>query len=90
MNQEVEAFIRNNIADFKGELIEGYPFPRMLFKSQELAQLFANKLSKSLGIPRTHFIIVTATSDRIKAHSEHSEKGKDGLFDRTQNINLAS
>ena len=89
-NQEIEAFIRNNIADFKGEIEEAYPLPRMLFKSQELAHLFADKLSKSLNIPKRHFIVVTATSERMRVNSEHSEKREDTLFDRTRNINLAS
>ena len=62
-NGEVEAFIRSNIADFRGEIKEDYPFPRMLFNRQDFALSFVNKIAKSLGIPRACFIVVAATSE---------------------------
>jgi len=62
-NQELGTFIRRNIADFQGKIVEGYPIPRTLFAREDSAFLFVNKVAKSLGIPRAFFIVVTATSE---------------------------
>jgi hypothetical protein len=56
-NEEVAAFIHDNIAQFKGKLEDKHGIPLMFFERKQDAQRFAHELSTKLKIRKEHIAI---------------------------------
>ena len=56
-NEEVTAFIHDNIAQFKGHLEDKHGIPLMLFERKQDAQRFADELSTKFKIRKEHIAI---------------------------------
>jgi len=56
-NEEITAFIDNNISDFKGHVEENHGIPVMLFDREQDARAFADELTAKLKIKKEHIAI---------------------------------
>jgi hypothetical protein len=66
-------FINKHIGDYKGKTEESYPIPKMLFERADLANSFADEISKHLDIPREHIEVKAQKGDSKKLRAEKSQ-----------------
>jgi len=64
-NEDLIAFIKKHITEFKGKAEERHGIPQMLFERKLGAERFANELSAHLNIEKEH---ITVKARKIKRH----------------------
>lgn len=63
-NQELVAFIKKHITEFRGKTEDKHGTPRMLFERKQDAQEFANKVSARLNIHIQHITVKARKCER--------------------------
>jgi hypothetical protein len=56
-NEDLVAFIKQHIAEYKGKIEDKAGIPQMLFERDQDAQRFADELQAKLNIPREHISV---------------------------------